>query len=51
MKHLSAEKYPYRVMLFFFPLRDEKQLLSGCPKSHQNKLHRQGVQHVPTSFF
>ena len=34
-------------MLFFFPLRDEKQLLSGCPKLHQNKLQGQGVQHVP----
>ena len=33
-------------MLLFFPFRDEKQLLSGCPPLYQNKLQEQGVQDV-----
>ena len=31
-------------MFLFYPFRDKKQLLSGCPPSCQNKLQEQGVQ-------
>ena len=43
-KLLSPEKFAHHVMLLFFPFRDEKQLLSGCPPLYQNKLQEQGVQ-------
>ena len=43
-KLLSPEKYAHVVMLLFFPFRDEKQLLSGCPSFYQNKLQEQGLQ-------
>ena len=37
-------------MLYFFPFRDEKQLLSGCPplyqKKNKNKMQEQGIQDV-----
>ena len=45
-KLLSPEKFPHHVMLLFFPFRDEKQLLSGCPPLYQNKLQEQGVPDV-----
>ena len=40
-KLLSPEKFAHHVMLLFFPFRDEKQLLSGCPPLYQNKLQEQ----------
>ena len=43
-KLLSPEKFAHHAMLLFFPFRDEKQLLSGCPPLYQNKLQEQGVQ-------
>ena len=33
-------------MILIFSLRDENQLLSGCPPLCQNKLQEQGVQDV-----
>ena len=45
-KLLSLEKFAHHMMVLFFLLRDEKQLLSGCPPLHQNKLQEQGVQDV-----
>ena len=45
-KLLSLEKFAHHVMLLFFLFRDEKQLLSGCPPLHQNKLQEQGLQDV-----
>ena len=45
-KLLSPEKYAHYVMLLFFPLRNEKQLLSGSPPLYQNKLQKQVVQDV-----
>ena len=41
---LSPEKFTHHVMLLFFPFRDEKQFLSGCPPLCQNKLREQLVQ-------
>ena len=43
-KLFSPEKFAHHVMLLFFPFRDEKQLLSGCPPLYQNKLQEQAVQ-------
>ena len=36
-KLLPPEKFVHPVMLLFFPFRDEKQLLSGCPPLYQSK--------------
>ena len=33
-KLLPPEKFAHYVMPLFFPFRDEKQLLSGCPRSY-----------------
>ena len=33
-KPLSPEKVAHHVLLLFFPFRDKKQLLSGCPPLH-----------------
>ena len=35
---LFPEKFAHHLMLLFFPFRDEKQFLSGCPPLYQNKL-------------
>ena len=43
---LFPEKFAHYVMLLFFPFRDEKQLVSGCPPLYQNKLQEQGVPDV-----
>ena len=45
-KILSPEKCTHYVLLLFFPFRDEKQLLSGCPPLYQNKLQEKGIQNV-----
>ena len=45
-KLLSPGKFAHHVMLLCFPFRDEKQLLSGCPASYQNKLQELGAQDV-----
>ena len=42
IKLLSPDKFAYHVLLLFFPFRDEKELLSGFPPMHQNKLQKQG---------
>ena len=43
---LCPEKFAHHVLLFFYPFRDERELLSGFPPMYQNKLHEQGVQDV-----
>ena len=45
-KLLSLEKIAHHVLLVFFLFRDEKQLVSGCPPLHQNKLQEVAVQDV-----
>ena len=41
---LDPEKYAIHLLFLFHPLQDEKELLSGCPPSYQNKLLEPGVQ-------
>ena len=39
--------YPQKdLLLLFYPLRDEKELLSGFPPIYQNELQKEGVQDV-----
>ena len=45
-KLLSSKEFAHRVLLLFYPFRDEKELLSGFPPLYQNKLQQQGVQDV-----
>ena len=45
-KLLSPEKFAHHVLLLFYPFRDERELLSGFPPLHQNKLQEEGVQDV-----
>ena len=42
----TRQIFRYHVPNMFFPFRDEKQLLSGCPPLYQKKLQEQGVQDV-----
>ena len=44
-KNLSSENYAH-VLLLFYPLGGKKELLSGFPPLHQNKLQEQGLQDV-----
>ena len=34
----SPEKFVHRLLLLFYPFRDEEELLSGFPTWYQNKL-------------
>ena len=43
---LCPEKLAYHVLLLFYILRDERELLSGFPPMYQNKLQQQGVQDI-----
>ena len=45
-KILSPEKNSHHVLFLFYPFRVEKELLSGFPPLHQNKLQEQGFQDV-----
>ena len=45
-KILYPEKFAYHVLLFFYPFRDEKELLSGLPPLYQNKLQEPEVQDI-----
>ena len=45
-KALYPEKYAHNLFLLFYPFRDEKEFLSGCPPMYQNKRLEPGVQTV-----
>ena len=45
-KILSPEKFAHHVLFLFYTFRDEKELLSGFPPLHQNKLQEQWGQDV-----
>ena len=45
-KILYPEKFAHHVLLLFYPLRDEKELLPGLPPLYQNKLQEQGAQDI-----
>ena len=45
-KFLHPEKFAHHVLLLFYPLRDEKELLSGLPSLYQNKILEPGVQDI-----
>ena len=41
---LSPKRFAYHLLLLFYLLRYEQELLSGFPPLHQNKLQQQGLQ-------
>ena len=43
-KLLSLEKFAHHVLILFYPLIDEKEILSGFLPMSQNKLQEEGVQ-------
>ena len=47
-KPLSPETFAHHVLILFYPFRDEKELLSGFPPMHQNKLQEEGGRMLQT---
>ena len=45
-KLLSPEIFAHHILLLFYPLRGEKEILSGFPPIYQNKLHEKGAKDV-----
>lgn len=45
-KLLASEEFPHHVLLLFYTLRDQKEMLSYFRQLYQNKLQEQGVQAV-----
>ena len=45
-KLLASEEFPHHVLLLFYTLRDQKEMLSYFRQLYQNKLQEQRVQPV-----